>query len=422
MSRKKKAAVSSNGKQQPSSKAKREQSRQLRALNETAAWLLRDSKRMLGRHRKRIPKDVAEKIERLRAHLESVCEPAPKERDLDDVAAATNALDSALMLHLARYRKSPLREYIEAIFWAVTLALLIRAFVFEAFKIPTGSMIPTLEVHDHLFVNKFIYGLKIPFTRIKFLTFRQPQRGEIIVFEYPYDDDPDSVGKDLIKRVVAVAGDRVRLQDNRIVLGGTPISRTVLSPLTDCEESTENIRSCPDSPSQWCVYGVDFERGGTADQLVGRFADIEAAQGHIQDMDGFACKRSQECVDGGVWQSQHRVKLGNADGLIWSGPINDPNWPPQRFDGHRLGPHARQYTAPDNTDWPDFTVPEGTVFVMGDNRDNSKDGRYFGLVPLDAVKGKAGFIWYAYKRSFFKPNLGRIGTIIHQDTDDGTCP
>ena len=110
-------------------------------------------------------------------------------------------------------RKSVVREYIEAFAVAIVLALIIRTFVVQAFKIPSGSMEPTLLVGDHILVNKFIYGEHIPFTNIKVLDFRDPKRGEIIVFVYPKDES-----KDFIKRVMGVGGDKVEIKDKQLFI------------------------------------------------------------------------------------------------------------------------------------------------------------------------------------------------------------
>ena len=116
--------------------------------------------------------------------------------------------------------KSTFREYFESIFWAVLVALIIRAFLFEAFKIPSGSMIPTLQIGDHIFVNKFIYGLRIPFTYIKFFDSRIPKRGEVIVFINPRNPD-----QDFIKRVVGIPGDKIELKDNLLYVNDIPVKR-----------------------------------------------------------------------------------------------------------------------------------------------------------------------------------------------------
>lgn len=111
--------------------------------------------------------------------------------------------------------KHIVREYAESIIIAVLLALVIRTFIVQAFKIPSGSMEDTLAIGDHLLVNKFIYGSKIPFTDARVLTIRDPRHGDVIVFEYP--EDPS---KDFIKRVVGVPGDTVEIIAKRVYVNG----------------------------------------------------------------------------------------------------------------------------------------------------------------------------------------------------------
>jgi signal peptidase I len=109
------------------------------------------------------------------------------------------------------------RENIEAIVIAVVLALFIRTFIVQAFKIPSGSMEPTLLIGDHILVNKFKYGITIPFTEKKILQFKNPQRGDVIVFIFP--EDPS---KDFIKRVIAVEGDQIAVRDKKVFVNGQP--------------------------------------------------------------------------------------------------------------------------------------------------------------------------------------------------------
>ncbi len=120
-------------------------------------------------------------------------------------------------------KKSTFREYAEALITAVLVALLIRAFVIEAFKIPSGSMIPTLSVGDHIFVNKFAYGLRIPFTKIKAVKSGEVKRGDVVVFIYPVDES-----KDFIKRVVGLPGDRIRMEGEEVWVNGERLPRLPL--------------------------------------------------------------------------------------------------------------------------------------------------------------------------------------------------
>lgn len=140
-------------------------------------------------------------------------------------------------------KKSKFREYAEAIVIAILLALLIRAFVVQAFKIPSGSMIPTLNIGDHILVSKFLYGIKIPFIDSRFIIIRQPRRGDIIVFSFPGDKEKEECRsisanikkrfkntwnnqnpfylfkddcKDYIKRVIGVGGDKVEIKNKTV--------------------------------------------------------------------------------------------------------------------------------------------------------------------------------------------------------------
>lgn len=114
--------------------------------------------------------------------------------------------------------KSQAREWIESFIIAIVLALLIRTFVVQAFKIPSGSMIPTFKVGDRIFVNKFIYGAKVPFTEIRLPALRDPHRGDIVVFVSPEDKK-----KDFVKRLIAVGGETVEIKDGRIFIDGKSI-------------------------------------------------------------------------------------------------------------------------------------------------------------------------------------------------------
>lgn len=198
--------------------------------------------------------------------------------------------------------KSKVQEYAEAIIIAILIAFFIRTFVVQAFKIPSGSMKPTLLIGDHILVSKFIYGVKIPYFRKTLIPVRDPKRGEIIVFIYPEDRS-----KDFIKRVIGVGGDTIEIRNKKIFLNGMPYEDK---------------------------YGV--------------YVDGFVIPGAIQPRDNF-------------------------------GPV---------------------------------TVPKGSVFTMGDNRDQSYDSRFWGFVDLKDVMGKAYFIYWSWDKEERSLRWNRLGSLI----------
>jgi signal peptidase I len=243
--------------------------------------------------------------------------------------------------------KSVFRQYAESIGWAVGIALLIRFFVFEPFKIPTGSMIPTLQIGDHIFVSKSVYGIKLPFADDYLVRWGEPQRGDIVVFPFPVKGHAD-YGKDFIKRVIGLPGDRVRLSNNVLYINDEPVETTLQEGLGDCGGNSMS------RPCDRCLL---------QQEVMGEHAFI-----------------TQHCPPNTI---QH------------------PDWPRSLAMDEAM----------------EFVVPEGRVFVMGDNRDNSADGRFWTpdpvdqftpqyrpdpdvqTVPLGILKGRAVLIWWAEDKS-----------------------
>lgn len=276
-----------------------------------ARLLLREARHGLRRYAHRLSEKAARAVKEA---IDALAEAVAK-KDWETLPNALNGLDKALDDHMPFARKSTVREYAESIGVAVLIALFLRAFVVEAFKIPSGSMIPTLQVGDHIFVNKFIYGIRIPWTNLKFGTsYRKPRRGEVIVFIYPKEPD-----KDFIKRIVAVEGDTVEVRDNVLYVNGQPVPRQYVA-------------------EDECVY-----------------EDFEEATGRWRPQD---CERYLETLDGNQYTT-----------------VFDRNGRQNRFSPTK--------------------IPPGHVFVMGDNRDNSHDSRFWGFVPFDMIKGKAMVIWWS---------------------------
>jgi len=151
--------------------------------------------------------------------------------------------------------RSKIREYAEAIAIAVVLALVIRTYIVQAYKIPSGSMLETLQIGDHLLVNKFIFGIPIPFTHLRVLALREVRRGDVIVFKYPEDET-----KDFIKRVVGLPGDTIQVIDKAVYLNGKPYvipSERHTDPLTYPAElqPRDNLGQITVPPDSYFVMG-----------------------------------------------------------------------------------------------------------------------------------------------------------------------
>jgi signal peptidase I len=249
--------------------------------------------------------------------------------DEDELVAALGHAETVLQEQLGRRRKGILRDFLESIGGALLIALALRLFVVEAFKIPSGSMIPTLEIGDHIFVNKFVYGLSIPFTDPprKFLRFSNPAPGDVVVFIAP--EPADNAGEDFIKRVVATEGQVLQLKDGVLFVDGKPYERSGGHD-TEYRESHE--------------YGPAW-RARTARQYM--------------EQTGSALHS--------VLYERHGIH----------------DWPA----GATLGLNGLQCNG------EVCVVEHGYVFCMGDNRDNSADSRKWGAVPLENVKGRAMFVW-----------------------------
>jgi signal peptidase I len=184
---------------------------------ERARVLLDEADMLLTRHAKAIVRDfTTRERDRLRSDLDDLRAamgrvPFDGELFMDAFERAAGEIDA----RLGRWRKSEVREYIEAIVMAVAVAFALRAFVIEAFKIPSGSMIPTLMVGDHIFVNKFSYGPAIPYTHSRVWTSMPPHRGDVIVFAFP--EHPE---QDFIKRVIAIEGDKLEARGGHPIING----------------------------------------------------------------------------------------------------------------------------------------------------------------------------------------------------------
>lgn len=211
-------------------------------------------------------------------------------------------------------------EYAAAFLPVLAVVLCVRSFLYEPYRIPSGSMKPTLEIGDFIFVNKFAYGLRLPVTNTRFVDIGSPERGDVVVFQLPSDPSAN-----FIKRLVGLPGDVIDYRGKRLRINGEPV------------EVSDPVPVDADSP--------------------------------------FSILKAEET-------------LGDVPHGVYFIP----------------GQRGREDR---------FTVPEGHYFVMGDNRDNSRDSRYpgVGFIPEDRLVGRAELVWLNF--SFGEmPRWGRIGDVI----------
>lgn len=214
-------------------------------------------------------------------------------------------------------------EYARSFFPIVLIVLLLRSFLVEPFRIPSGSMMPTLLIGDFILVNKFTYGIRLPVLNCKIVDLNEPERGDIVVFRYPKQPTVD-----YIKRVVGLPGDRVAYYNKKIYINGKPVKQVSLG-----------------------MY-----------QGIGEGENMTGAERIVENLSGV----------------EHSILINNG------------------------APSVEGV----------YVVPEGHYFVMGDNRDNSNDSRYWGTVPEQNLVGKAFFIWMNWDWQNKGIGFDRIGTVL----------
>ncbi|HTA93133.1 MAG TPA: signal peptidase I, partial [Polyangiaceae bacterium] len=188
---------------------------------EHAEQLLDEAERILRKNRARVERELpAATRDELRESLEELRDAmAAKPFEPGPFSAAYERASRLVSHRLGPWQKGEFREYVESIAVAVGVALLLRSFVVEAFKIPSGSMLPTLQIQDHIFVNKLAYGPAIPWTNLRLFNSLPPARGDIMVFEYP-DPNPNNERQDFIKRVIALQGDTLTVENGHPLING----------------------------------------------------------------------------------------------------------------------------------------------------------------------------------------------------------
>jgi signal peptidase I len=186
----------------------------LRASRRAAKRRVAEALKLLRRARKTVSAPAQNEVSQAVQNLRS----AVKSPDATAIEKAGEVLENLVDKHLASFRRPAWRESLESIGIAVLVALLLRAFVVEPFKIPSGSMIPTLAIGDQIFVNKYVYGIRVPLTSMRLVDFSLPQRGEVIVFICP-----NPPNEDYIKRVVGLPGDQIAVHNGILYLNGAAV-------------------------------------------------------------------------------------------------------------------------------------------------------------------------------------------------------
>ncbi len=234
---------------------------------------------------------------------------------------------------------------------SVLLQIGTRMFVVEAFKAPSSSMSPTLEVDDHMFINKLN---------------RSPSRGDIVVFRHPCT--PES---DYIKRVIALAGDTVEIRCTVVYLNGTPLARELVDANCTYQDRDMEGRWYTKECSRYreTLDGVSYE--------IFQERDLPSATDRRWDYKDFPQEQLHSCADDAM---THHAVDNQPIGTI----VETARRPGETEDGCKLHHH--------------FVVPEGTAFVMGDNRPNSNDSRYWGVAPVENIRGKLTGIWLPLSR------------------------
>jgi len=323
-------------------------------------------------------------------------------KDLGRVRRFLPNLDSLVDELVKRPPKSTTRDYIESIGAAILIALALRAFVIEAFKIPSSSMYPTLEIGDHIFVNKFIYGMRIPETNTKLFELRDPRRGEVIVFVYPCDPD-----RDYIKRVIALPGDSVEVRCNVVYVNGEAIPNKLVAEVGKIADN-----HCVDNGC--CYEDQDEQTGKWTAKKCSEYQ--ETVDGHVHD----TYQNEDRPQNDAAWLAGTK-KIGDGRDFPLRGDTG-PSCSKSPEDAPRAASIQQVHgkiveTVPEGKagvceQQIHYVVPEGHVFVMGDNRNNSNDSRVWGAVPIENIKGKALFIWLSFKESIFNLRWPRIGDFV----------
>ncbi len=249
-------------------------------------------------------------------------EPSRRKRT-EQTMLSSKKVSTSMHKHTSNAKEPWYVEYSKSFFPVLLIVLVLRSFIAEPFRIPSGSMMPTLLVGDFILVNKYAYGIRLPVLKTKIIAIGEPQRGDVAVFRYPKNPTDD-----YIKRVIGLPGDHIAYYNKMLYINGKPIEQKTLG---------------------------QYEGVGSGEIMSGA---------HIKE----------EIIE----ELKHKILI----------------------DGNRLNVEGK------------FTVPANHYFVLGDNRDNSNDSRFWGFVPEENLVGKAFMIWLNWDIQGGVFDISRIGNQI----------
>ena len=260
------------------------------------------------------------------------------------IASLSIVLINKVLLKSYPHRKSGVvADYAKSLFPVFLIVLIVRSFLFEPFKIPSASMLPTLKIGDFIFVNKFAYGVRWPiWSGHKIFATGEPKRGDVIVFKYPVNTNVN-----YIKRVIGVGGDKISYIDKQLYINGVKTQKKFISQVADSDlPGISNIRKY----------------------------QTKIAHNHNNKSDN---KSDNKTTD--------------------------------------LSYNTYNFSFRDSVSFKDLVIPKGYYFVMGDDRDDSEDSRFWGLVADKYLVGKAQIVWWSWSgNNSWKPRWSRIGLNIYK--------
>ncbi|MEX0905897.1 MAG: signal peptidase I [Balneolaceae bacterium] len=331
------------------------------------------------------------------------------------------------------------REWLDAFLWAAIAAIILRTFFFGAYRIPTPSMENTLLTGDFLIVTKLAYGprtpmtISIPFTDIympgvnlpwvRIPGYSEVQRNDIVVFNYPIDVAPVSVKTNYIKRAVGMPGDRLQIEDKVLYVNGDEAETFETLMQNYRVDVRERIRLSPAKVREAGARIVQSRNDTHIVNMTAEVAETIHSWGEINNVEPFVLPEDFDEFSRNQFQfSKGFMNHDQMEEFMvpYEGQqveLTPDNWNiyrdiVERYERNSVQQENGQFVI-NGEETNEYTIQQDYYFVMGDNRDDSEDSRYWGFVPNDHIIGKAGIIYFSWDRERWLPRVGRMLNSIH---------